>query len=83
MLRLKIYIHLLDEHVQILRKVGGEACKNLSVSLNRTEACMLMFFQRKTIFLGVVYYACYRWVHVGIVPLDFRIRRIRLPELGR
>ena len=49
-LRFRIYIHLLDEHVQILRKVGGEACKNLSVSLNRTEACMLMFFQRKTVF---------------------------------
>lgn len=40
-------------------------------------------FPKENSLLGVVYYACYRWVHVGIVPLDFRIRRIRLPELGR
>lgn len=30
--------HLLDQHVQVLRKIRGEAYKDHSVSLNRTEA---------------------------------------------
>jgi hypothetical protein len=30
--------YLLDQHVQVLRKIRGEAYKDHSVSLNRTEA---------------------------------------------
>jgi hypothetical protein len=30
--------HLLDQHVQVLRKLGGKACEYLSVSRDRTEA---------------------------------------------
>lgn len=78
--------HLLDQHVQILRNLGGEAYMKIALSALTNSGIVIYHGVPGTLMIfRLLDCAAFRWLRgegsfIHVVPLDLRMRRILLPR---